>query len=308
MDKKLNLGYACINMTLSDVKPIKNRVTTNRTCIKKTFLLKGLDYISGLMLLNVMDLEKIVEWNYKNEIFLYRISSGIFPWVTEYEFKELKDYNKIKDQLKRVGDLAKKYNQRLTMHPSHFVVLASPKPEVVKKSMRELEAHSELFDMMGFEPSLYNKINIHVAATYGNKPMAIQRFKDNYHLLSDNCKMRMALENDDTPNDYSIDDLLPIAKELKCAVTYDLHHFKFCQGKLSGKEALEEAMKTWGSIRPVVHWSESPEDINKKRSAHSDYVYNLELFGNEYDVDIMIESKMKELALLKYRGIINEKK
>lgn len=38
MNKKLNLGYACINITLSDVKPIKNRVTTNRTCIKNIFI------------------------------------------------------------------------------------------------------------------------------------------------------------------------------------------------------------------------------------------------------------------------------
>lgn len=302
MNKQLNLGYACINITLSETKPKKNKITTNRTCIKKTFLSKGLDYISELMLLNVIDLEKIVQWNYDNNIFLFRISSEIFPWVTEYQFHELKDYEKIKTQLKVVGDLAKKFNQRLTMHPSHFVVLASPKPEVVKKSLRELEAHSELFDMMGYAPSLYNKINIHVAATYGDKPTAIQRFKDNYNLLSDNCKMRMALENDDTPNDYSIDDLLPIAKELKCAVTYDLHHYKFCQGELSAKQALEESMKTWGNIKPVVHWSESPEDPTKRRSAHSDYVTHLDLFGYEYDVDIMIESKMKELALLKYRN------
>ena len=65
-------------------------------------------------------------------------------------------------------------------------------------------------------------------------------------------------------------------------------------------------MKTWGTIRPVVHWSESPEDMSKKRSAHSDYVYNLELFGNEYDVDIMIEAKMKELSLLRYRSMIKK--
>lgn len=150
-------------------------------------------------------------------------------------------------------------------------------------------------------------INIHVAATYGDKPAAIYSFKNNFNLLSDNCKMRMALENDDTLNDYSIDDLLPIAKELKCAVTYDLHHYKFCQGELSAKEALEEAMKTWGNIKPVVHWSESPEDLTKRRSAHSDYVTHLDLFGYEYDVDIMIESKCKELALLRYRNKLLEK-
>ena len=260
------------------------------------------------MLKNVIDLEKIVEWNHENKIYLYRISSSIFPWVTEYQFNELKDYELIKKQCQRVGDLATKYHQRLTMHPNHFVVLASPKPEVVKKSLRELEAHSELFDMMGYKPSLENKINIHIAATYGNKELAITRFKENFKLLSDNCKKRMSLENDDTPNDYSIDDLIPIAQELNCAVTYDLHHQRFCPGKWTPREAFLEAIKTWGTVRPVIHFSESQQDGSRKPNAHSDYVYGpLELYGHENDVDVMIESKMKELALLRFRDLNLEK-
>jgi UV DNA damage endonuclease len=301
---KTVLGYCCINMTLSNVKPIKNRVTTNRTCIRRTFLARGLDYISELMLKNVIDLEKIVEWNYQNKIYLYRISSSIFPWVTEYQFHELKDYQEIKAQCKKVGDLATKYHQRLTMHPNHFVVLASPKPEVVKKSLRELEAHSELFDMMGYVPSLENKINIHIAATYGDKASAIIRFKDNFKLLSENCRKRMAIENDDTPKDYSIDDILPIAKELNCAVTYDLMHQRFCFGKMTAEEAFLAAIKTWGDVRPVIHFSESQQDGSRKPNAHSDYVYGpLNLYGHESKVDVMIEAKMKELALLRFREL-----
>ena len=45
----MNLGYACINLTLSNNKP---KVTTNRSMIKKTFLNKGFDYVSELSLLN----------------------------------------------------------------------------------------------------------------------------------------------------------------------------------------------------------------------------------------------------------------
>jgi UV DNA damage repair endonuclease len=66
MDKKLNLGYACINMTLSDVKPIKNKVTTNRTCIKKTFLLKGLHA-------SYQVLPKIIFLVNKNDFFNYKL-------------------------------------------------------------------------------------------------------------------------------------------------------------------------------------------------------------------------------------------
>ena len=37
----MNLGYACINMTLGSQKP---KVTTNRSMIKKTFNERGINY------------------------------------------------------------------------------------------------------------------------------------------------------------------------------------------------------------------------------------------------------------------------
>jgi len=42
------LGYACINMSLSSL-PKRDRVTTNRGMIKKTFLSKGIGYASELL-------------------------------------------------------------------------------------------------------------------------------------------------------------------------------------------------------------------------------------------------------------------
>ena len=59
----MNLGYACINMTLSGQKP---KVTTNRSMIKKTFKEKGLDYAGELGMLNAADLSKILKWNVSN--------------------------------------------------------------------------------------------------------------------------------------------------------------------------------------------------------------------------------------------------
>ena len=66
----MNLGYACINMTLSEVKK-SERITTNRSMIKKTFLQKGIQYASELSLQNVKDLKKILEWNEQNDIKFY---------------------------------------------------------------------------------------------------------------------------------------------------------------------------------------------------------------------------------------------
>ena len=70
----MNLGYACINMTLSGQKP---KVTTNRSMIKKTFTEKGVDYAGELGMLNV-DLGRILRWNVENGIKVFRLSSEFF--------------------------------------------------------------------------------------------------------------------------------------------------------------------------------------------------------------------------------------
>lgn len=60
-------------------------------------------------------------------------------------------------------------------------------------------------------------------------------------------------------------------------------------------------MRTWPpGVRPVVHWSES--QAGRKPHAHSDYVRGpVGLHGLEGAVDVMIEAKAKERALLAYR-------
>lgn len=293
-----NLGYACINSVLRAGKP---SVYTNRTCVLKTFQERGLEHVSSLALANTRDLATIVQWNHEHGIRLFRMSSDIFPWASEYRLSELPDYDAICANLARVGTLATRYGQRLTYHPSHFVCLASPRDEVVRKGVHELETHSESLDLMGFAPSHRNKINLHVGGVYGDKAAALERWGAAFDRLSDGCRARVTLENDDVPTQYSVDDLLPLARGRGIPVVYDLHHFRFCRGALDGRAALEAAMATWpAGVRPVVHWSES--QAGRKPLAHSDFVYGpLDLYGHEADVDVMIEAKAKEQALLRYR-------
>ena len=62
-----NYGYACINKTFSD-RPKAQRITTNRTMIKRTFQERGIEYASELALQNLRDLRKILQWNLDNAI------------------------------------------------------------------------------------------------------------------------------------------------------------------------------------------------------------------------------------------------
>ena len=201
------LGYACINMGFSE-RPKKQRITTNRSMIKRTFQQRGIRYASELALLNCRDLLKIVKWNHANDIKLFRMSSDIFPWASEYNLTDLPDYNQIAATLAEVGYFVKQAGQRLTTHPDHFCKLTSPREHVICNTVRELEIHGALMDLLNLPRSHWAKINIHVGATYGDKPMAIDNFCRNFDLLSDAVKSRLTVENDDRDSLYSTAELV----------------------------------------------------------------------------------------------------
>jgi len=303
-----NMGYACINMQLSNNKP---RIYTGRSMIKRTFKAKGVEYASELGLANTKDLFKIIKWNNENGFKFFRITSNLFPWCSEYKLEDMPNHWDICGVLGEIGKYVTENNMRITSHPGPFNVLTSPHPHVVENCINDLSVHGEVFDMMGLSRTPYNKINIHIGGAYGDKPSAMKRFCENFHRLPDSVKSRLTVENDDKASMYSVKDLYEnVYKVIGIPVVFDYHHHTFCTGDLSEQEALELAMSTWPSdIIPVVHYSESRsreyEDPKIRPQAHSDYVIDyIDTYGNE--VDIMVEAKAKELAVLKYKEIHND--
>jgi len=294
----MNIGYACINLSLG------KKITTNRTMVKRTFIAKGIDYVSDLVLQNVADLERIIDWNEENGIKMYRMSSDMFPWATEYEFTELKDWNEIQKILQRCGAKVTMYKQRLSFHPGPFNVLVSPKENVVLNTIKDLEVHGRIMDVMELSKTPYNKINIHCNGVYGDKIAAMDRFCSNFDKLSNSVKTRLTIENDDKASMYSVKDLMYIHSKINIPIVFDYHHHQFCTGDLIEQHALELAITTWPKgITPAVHYSESKalheNNTKLKPQAHSDYIQKLpETYNN--DVDIMVEAKQKDLAILKF--------
>jgi len=295
----MNLGYACINTALS-----ANKIFTNRTMRRKTFDANGEDYVSDLALANVKDLKTIIQWNNEMGIKLFRLSSQIFPWSDEYDVKGLKDYDEIAELMFEIGKIAKDAGQRLTMHPGPYNCLASPTKKVVEKTIRELNFHSEQFNMMGYDPSPYNKINIHVGGAYGDKKGTLDAFCHNFKLLNEDTKKRLVIENDDSPNEYSVNDLYwGIYKQIGIPITFDYFHHKFNTGDLTEEEALRMASTTWPKgIAQCCHYSESRRkeklDESIRPQAHSDLIYEkIQTYGLE--PDIVIEAKLKEQSIFK---------
>ena len=297
----MNLGYACINMTLGKQKP---KITTNRSMIKRTFLEKGIPYASELAIQNARDLVEIIKWNHRNGVKFFRLSSELFPWASEYNLSDLPHYLRIKNLMAGAGHLAKNYGQRITAHPGPFNVLVSPNENVVQNTITDLSIHGEVFDMLGLSRTPYNKLNIHCNGVYGDKISSMDRFCKNFERLPESVQTRLTVENDDKASMYSVKDLMYIHNRIGIPIVFDYHHHKFCTGDLSEEEALKLAVSTWPKdIVPVVHYSESKalhENNDKlKPQAHSDYINSI---PNTYglDVDIMVESKAKELAIMEY--------
>lgn len=299
MENSNRLGYACINLSLG-----KN-VTSNRGMVKKTFLSKGQSYASELTLMNASDLVKIMEWNLNNGIEFYRISSDIIPWMSEFELTLLPDWKQIKSNLQRFGDIARGSGIRIEFHPGHFTILSSNRPEVVLNAINDIEKHSQILDAMGYAPGFDNNINIHVGASYGDKASAAKTWCKNYKKLSESARKRLVIENDDKESMYSVKDLHDmIHVETGVPITFDHFHHIHCTGGMDASDAAFLAASTWPEgVDPVQHYSSSRrerEDPKAKPQAHADWIYEK---INPYvsNAWVMLESKMKDLSLLKYK-------
>ena len=304
-ERRRTYGYACINMGFS-TRPKKKRITTNRSMIRRTFDARGIGYASELALLNVRDLNKILEWNLENDIFFYRMSSDVVPWASEYELTDLPDYKAIAYNCRKAGEFAKRYHMRITSHPGHFNKLASPKERVFDLTKKDLVVHGQLFDLIGLPRTPYAKLNIHVGAAYGDKSFALDNFCRNFERLPDCVKTRLTVENDDKESLYSTKELYDgVYKRIGIPIVFDYHHHRLHDGGMTEKDALELAISTWpDGITPVFHYAESRceeyQNYKIKPQAHSDrIIHPFSDYG--HTLDVMIEAKHKEIALLEYR-------
>ena len=291
-------GYCCINLTLGAAN-----ITTNRTMRQATFIQRGLPYVSSVALQNCRDLLKIIQWNVENNINVFRISSELFPWASEYEFTDLPDFEEISKVLAEAGTLATKSNQRLSFHPGPFNCLASGNAKVVQKTIKELRFHSEIMDMLLQPRTPQAKINIHVGGSYGNAERTAEVWCNNFFLLPESVRSRLTVENDDKSAGYSTKMLYDwIYNRVGVPIVFDAHHFELGPQDTDYETAIKLAVSTWPEgIRPMFHYSNSRrlEDKSATKAAHSDYYYKrLDTLG--YSVDVALECKAKELGLQRY--------
>ncbi|EIN11289.1 UV-endonuclease UvdE [Punctularia strigosozonata HHB-11173 SS5] len=293
---KGRLGYACLNTILRNKKPAAEAIFCSRTCRIDSIKKNGLEWVKELGRQNVRDLLKLIEWNEANRIRFMRMSSEMFPFASHPIYGYSLEY--CADDLKAVGDLAKKYGHRLTTHPGQFTQLGSPKDGVVENAVRDLKYHCEMIDRMGLGKD--SVMIIHGGGVYGDKAAALARIKTSFtELLPQNVKDRIVLENDEMC--YNAEDLLPLCEELDIPLVFDYHHDWIYPSSIPPAEIIRRAGAIWErrGIRPKQHLSEprpGAETVMQKR-AHADRCQALPPDLPD-DVDLMIEAKDKEQAVL----------
>ncbi|MGI2327535.1 UV DNA damage repair endonuclease UvsE [Planococcus sp. YIM B11945] len=289
----MRLGYACMNTELK---------TVFKTLRLATAAAEGTGKIKELTLKNMQTTLEIVQWNIENHILFYRASSSIVPLsthpVNDWIWWEDADFLAIADEIRQ---LALQHGMRVSVHPGQYTVLNSQKPEVVEKSIQDLEYHDKLIELLGG-----NDIILHTGGAYGDKEAAKLRFAKVYATLSDSIKKKLRLENDDKT--FTVRDVLDVSKMCGVPVCFDIHHHNVNN---DGEPVdFAEILATWNGFgTPKIHISTGKEGFTDLR--HHDLVSEEDFNQLLYllkgtDADIMFEAKLKEQSVLPFvRKLMN---
>lgn len=269
-------------------------------------------------------LHRVFDYLEKHKISMYRMSSDLAPYATHPDMPQF--HNQVKESQQELGDIGKRARDldlRLSFHPSQFVILNSPDPELCKKGVWDLVVQAEMLDTMGLGPEAV--LVIHVGGSYGDNRSGIDRWCATWdNLLPEPVKRRLVLENDDIR--YSAADVLAIHERTGVRLIFDVQHF-WCLNPqcLELQNTLQAFLKTWpDGVRPKIHYSSPRTEMRevkrkdrktgKKKTVllppvwtgHADFVQPFEfisLFRNNPDMetDVMLEAKAKDLALLRLR-------
>jgi len=301
-NKPIQLGLCCLNTTLREQKPT---VFCSRKMIIRKIEEEGIQTLKLKIIQNLNDLYKMIKWNEQNGIKVLRISSELFPHISNPMVEDY-DMEFADALLKKIGEYARHLNHRLTFHPGQYNVVGTPNESTFQQTINDLSYHAEVLDRMGMGPD--SVMVVHGGGLYGDKEKTLERWCENYKRLPESIKRRLVLEN--CEKCFSIKDCLYISKKVNIPVVFDTHHYT-CYNILHPDECIEKAeyyiediLNTWKKrgIKPKFHVSEQGSG---RTGHHSDYIevipeYLLEIPEKyECHIDIMIEAKKKELAIFK---------
>ena len=268
-------------------------------------------------------LDAVLDHLDKHDIRMYRMSSDLAPYATHPDMPQFHGMvTESAAELGAFGAKARRLGIRLSFHPSQFVVLNSPDPDLVYKSTWDLVSQAEMLDRMELGPEAV--MVIHIGGHYGDRIASRERWARVWPTLPEPVRRRLVLEHDDTR--FSAADVLWVHEQTGTRLIFDHQHF-WCYNPegLELRVTVAAMLATWpAGVRPKLHFSTPNNGMRelKRRdrttgklkkvavapvwTGHADFCSPFEFVTfmrlvEGFEFDVMLESKMKDVAVIRLR-------
>ena len=240
---------------------------------------------------NIATLDAALRYCEREGIFLYRILSSIFPFADEDVGREA--LQPLAGALASAGQRAIASNIRLVMHPDQFVVLSSDSTDVVNNSIKILQMHADIMDLLQQPRSPRALLEIH-----GGKAGRADALVARIATLPDAIRLRIGLENDEYA--YSAAAIHDICMRSGVPMVFDAHHHIVHEDLASYDDPsvddmFRKARQTWAEpAHQLVHISNGRTGFNDRQ--HADLIDTMPACYSHAPW-IEIEAKSKEEAI-----------
>jgi UV DNA damage endonuclease len=284
----VRIGYPCINRSIG--------CTSSRTFRLASYSRQRLVETVGQ---NLDCLEAVLRWNVEHGIGFFRITSDLVPFashpICRYDWAR-----RFRDRLRALGRIVTRHRMRISMHPDQFVLLNALDEKIVESSVRELDYHVRVLDLMELPVSA--KVQIHVGGVYGDKPASLRRFVAQHRGLPRAIRRRLVVENDD--RSYTVTDCLEVNRLTGAPVLFDVFHHKLNSSGGTVREALRACASTWRRHDGPLMVDYSSQEPGERRGRHAEHIaprdfrrFLADACGVECDVMLEIKDKEKSALL-----------
>ena len=292
----MKIGYPCVNEAMD-------------CSAANTFRLASYseERLLAAVAANLACLRRLLEWNVAHGLLFFRMGSGIVPFGS-HEINAFPWQTHFAAAFRALGDYIRATGLRVSFHPDQFVVLNSPSPDIVRRSVAELVYQGSMLDLMGLDGTA--KLQIHVGGLYGDRELAIGRFAAVHATLPAAVRARVVVENDDRL--FPLRDCLRLHALTGVPILFDNFHHECLNHGEPMRAALRLAAATWHPLRdgvPMMDYSSQAEGARKGK--HTDDLVDEQFRGflaelHGLDMDLMLEIKNKEVSALRAVAILRE--
>jgi len=316
----IRFGFVAMSLELKDSSPSKTM--TYASFSKLADREAALNRLVQIAETNLHNTLRILKHCYANDVMMYRMSSKLIPLATHAALEDWNPYPHLSAAFQAIGQFVKEKNLRVSLHPDHFCVFSTPREEVLRNSIKDLDYHVNMLEAMDLDER--SKCNIHMGGAYGDKEVAAERFVKQFSSLPDRLKHRITLENDDKT--FNVAETLAAAEEVGVPMVLDIHHYAVNDGGITEQQLIEDywprIVATWErecqrlslteAQLPVKIHASSPKSVTDPRG-HADYVELHPLLrflegAMQYTaaIDCMLEAKAKDFALFELMKAMGE--